>query len=185
MNPVLETTLRRNMPVILAIVVLALLTVIHQLWFEPTAARYARTIKQATDLGMPLDPNNMPRVMPPRLFALIADNSLPASQAQDAANSGSLTAEFLGELTQRMGQRNLAVVSTEPAPTTQDAHSIQLRAHVRMRGRYQDVVQLMDDLARDKRLFGVDRFTVAPEDNGSVTVELWASRLVLKAGGPS
>ena len=185
MNPMLEATLRRNLPVIIAIVVFALFTIVHQLWFEPTAARYARTIKQATDLGMPLDPNNMPRVMPPRLFAIIADNSLPAAQAQDQANSGSLTAEFLGELTQRMGQRNLAVVSTDPAPTTQDVRSIQLRAHVRMRGRYQDVLLFLDDLARDKRLFGVDRFNVVPEDNGMVNVELWASRLVLKAGGPS
>ena len=76
-------------------------------------------------------------------------------------------------------------VCTDPAPTTQDARSIQLRAHVRMRGRYQDVLLFLDDLARDKRLFGVDRFNVVPEDNGMVNVELWASRLVLKAGGPS
>lgn len=182
MNRMLVASLRRHRAAAVALVLFAALLVVDQFWFDPTAARYARALKQATELGMPLDPNEVLSIMPPRLFALIADNSLPAAQAQDAANSGSLTAEFLGALTQRMSQRGITVVSTEPGPTTQDAHSIQVRAHVRMHGRYADIVMFLDDLAHDRLLFGVDRFSVMPETGSGVTVEMWASRLVLKAG---
>ncbi len=185
MNPLLAATARKQVPALVAIAVFAVFMLVHQFWFQPTATRYARVVKQATDLGMPLDPNQMPRLMPPRVFALIADNSLPASQAQDAASTGALTAEFLSELTQRMGVRNLSVISTEPNPTGQDAHSIQLRAHVRLRGRYTDFVLLLDDLAHDRRLFGVDRFNILPDAGGMVQIDLYASRLVLKSGGPS
>ena len=185
MNPMHDAWLRRQWPAVTALVVLLLFTLVHQLWFRPTAARYARALKQATEMGMPLDPNQMPRIMPPRLFAHIADNSLPQARAQEAANSGQLTAEFLGELAQRMSRRGLTVTGTEPGPTTNNEHSIQLRAHVRARGRYPEFVMLLDDLARDTRLYGIDRFSLVPDASGGVLVELWASRLVLKSGPAS
>lgn len=176
-----DAWIRRNWPGIAAIAVLAVLSLVHQLWFRPTALRYARAVKAATDLGMPLDPNNMPRIMPPRLFARIVDSSLPAARAQEAANSGQLTAEFLGDLSQMMSRRGLSVVGTEPVPTTVGEHSIQLRAHVRARGRYSDFVLLLDDLTRESRLYGVDHFNLNPDATGMVNIDLWVSRLVLKS----
>ncbi len=184
MSPLMEQTLRRLWPAIGALAILGLLTAVDTLWFRPTASRYTRVLKQATAIGMPLDPNQMPRIMPPRVFALVADNSMPAIQAQEAANSGALTSEFLGDLTQRVGRRGMTVISTEPGITTQDPDMVELRAHLRLRGRYPDFVLLLDDLAHDQRLFGVDRFTITP-DESSVLVELWVSRLVLKSGGSS
>ncbi len=185
MNPLAEAWIRRNWPVLLAVALLALLTLLHQLWFQPTARRYALALKDATRVGMPLDPNDMPRIMPPRLFARIADNSLPDAKAQDAANSGQLTAEFLGDLSQLMSRRSLAVTGTDPGPTTNADRSILLRAHVRARGRYADFVMLLDDLTRDPRLYGIERFTLSPEVSGAVSIERWASRLVLKSGARS
>lgn len=178
MNPMVEAWLRRQWPAFLAVMLLVLLTLVHQLWFKPTARRYARALKEATEMGMPLDPSQMPRIMPPRLFAHIADNSLPEARAQDAANSGQLTAEFIGELSARMNHRGITVTSTEPGPTTNNERSIQLRAHVRARGRYADFVMLLDDLARDTRLYGIERFTLQPEAGG-MSIDLWANRLVL------
>jgi hypothetical protein len=180
MNAITAALIRRNWPLIASVTLLILFLLVHQLWFRPTAQHYARALKEATDMGMPLDPYQMPRIMPPRLFARIADNSLPVERAQEAANSGQLTAEFMGELAERMGRRNLTVIVTEPGPTTNGDHSIQLHAHVRARGRYPDFVMLLDDLARDTRLYGIDRFVLSPEPGGLVTVELWAGRLVLK-----
>jgi hypothetical protein len=186
MNPMLAQTLRRQWPAAAAIALLVVLTIVNQLWFQPTAQRYARTIKRATSLGMPLDPNQMPRMMPPRLFALIADNTLPAGQAQDAANSGSLTAEFLGELTDRMRNRDLSLISTEPGPVSQDSRTIQLRAHLRVRSRYGDFAKVLDDLAQDRRLFSIERFSVTPDDPpGMLVIDLYMGRLVLKSGGHS
>ncbi len=183
-SPVTQATLRRLWPAFGALFALGLLTIVHQFWFQPTATRYKRVLKQATEIGMPLDPSQMPRIMPPRVFALVADNTLRASEAQQAANSGALTSEFLGELTQMMGRRNMTIISTEPGITTQDADTVELRAHIRVRCRYADFVLLLDDLAHDQRLFGIDRFTITP-DESSVLVELWVSRLVLKSGGSS
>ncbi len=181
LSPITETWLRRQWPALVAVAVLALLTLVHQLWFRPAAQRYARALKQATEMGMPLDPAEMPRMMPPRLFAHIADNSLPQARAQQAANSGQLTAEFIGELSERMGRRGLTVTSTEPGVTTTGDRTIQLRAHMRARGRYADFVMVLDDLARDERLYGIERFALLPDPAGGVSIDLWASRLVLKS----
>jgi hypothetical protein len=179
MNSMTEVWLRRHWPALASLFVLLIMTLVHQVWFQPTARRYARALKDATDLGMPLDPNDMPRLMPPRLFARIADNSLPEARAQEAANSGQLTAELLGELSARMSRRGLVVTGTDPSPTSNNERSILLRAHLRARGHYADFVMLLDDLARDTRLYSVDRFTMTPDGGGGIFVELWASRLVL------
>jgi len=183
LNPITEAWLRRNWPIVGALFVFAAFKLVHQFWFDPTAHRYTQAIKDATAVGMPLDPDNMPRIMPPRLFARIADNSLPDAKATEAASSGQLTAELLGDISQRFSHRGLVVTGSEPGPTTDTDRSLQLRAHVRARGRYPDFVLLLDDLALDTRLYGVERFSLTPQDeSGVVDVELWVFRLVLKSG---
>src|SRR5205823_433695 len=109
--------------------------------------------KQAVEIGMPLDPNQMPRMMPPRLFARIADNSMDGVRATEAANSGQLTSEFLADLTQKLSKHGLTVVGTEPGPTTTGDRSVQIRVHLRARGRYADYVMLLDDLAQEQKLY--------------------------------
>ena len=185
MNSRIDVWMRRNWPAITAVAIFTVFAAVHQLWFHPVAVRYSRVLKQAIEIGMPLDPNQMPRMMPPRLFARVADNLLPESRAQEAASSGQLTAEFLGELTQRLSHRSLTVVGTEPAPMTTGTHSVQLRIHVRARGRYSDFVMFIDDLAGDERLYSISRFNLSPDGVGGVLIDMWASRLVLMSGKPS
>jgi hypothetical protein len=178
----LQRVLRGYWPLIGACLLFAVLLAVDQMWFRPTARRHAAAIKAASDLGMPLDPDQMPRLIPPRLFAVLGDNSMSASAAQEAANSGTLTAQFVGELTQIMGTRGIQVVTTEPGPITQDDQQIVVRAHVRLRCRYPDFVLMLDDFARDRRLFGVERFVLMPDATGAVSGELWMSKLTLKSG---
>ena len=185
MNSRIDVWMRRNWPAITAVAIFTVFAAVHQLWFHPVAVRYSRVLKQAIEIGMPLDPNQMPRMMPPRLFARVADNLLPESRAQEAASSGQLTAEFLGELTQRLSHRSLTVVGTEPSPMTTGTHSVQLRVHVRARGRYSDFVMFLDDLAGDERLYSISRFNLSPDGVGGVLIDMWASRLVLMSGKPS
>ena len=185
MNSRIDVWMRRNWPAITAVAIFTVFAAVHQLWFHPVAVRYSRVLKQAIEIGMPLDPNQMPRMMPPRLFARVADNLLPESRAQEAASSGQLTAELLGELTQRLSHRSLTVVGTEPAPMTTGTHSVQLRVHVRARGRYSDFVMFLDDLAGDERLYSISRFNLSPDGVGGVLIDMWASRLVLMSGLPS
>jgi hypothetical protein len=183
MNPIWAAALRRQWAALLALLVLVVFLVVHQLWFRPTATRYARSLKEAADLGMALDPDQMPKLIPPRLFALVSQNSLPLRVAQDEAASGNLTAEFVGELSQIMERRGVHVLSTEPAPMTQDDNSVQVRGHVRASCRYPELVGLFDELATSQRLISVDRLNAVPEDNGTISLEVWASRFILKAGG--
>jgi hypothetical protein len=184
MNPLLAALLRRQVLFIGSIVLFAVFSLVNVLWFRPTAQRYQRAIKQATDLGMALDPDHNPRLMPPRLFALVGQNTRTAREAQEAVGSGTMTAEFLGELTQLMAARGVQVQSTEPAPVTQDQHSIQVRARLRVRCDYERFVALLDDIAQEQRLISIDRFTMTPDPSGQLAVDVWASRLVLKSGRP-
>src|SRR6185436_4641797 len=117
--PLWVPVLRRHRQVFAAVAIFVLFFVGNQLLFRPMAQRYSRALKNAADIGMALDPDKNPRLMPPRLFAFISQNTRTAREAQDAANSGSLTAEFLGDLTQLMSRRGLQVLSTEPGPMTQ------------------------------------------------------------------
>ena len=183
MNALWAAALRRHWAVLSAVTVLICFTLVHQLWFLPGAQRYTRALKDASDLGMALDPDQSPRLVPPRMFALISQNSRPAREAQEAAGSGSLTAEFIGEFSQLMERRNIQVISTEPGPMTQDARWVQMRTHLRARCRYADLVALFDDLARDQRLVAIERFNALPDAGGGLTIEMWASRFVLKSGG--
>ena len=80
-SPILAATLRRHWPLIGAVVIFLIFTVSDQILFTPAVRRYERAIKQASELGMPIDPANTPAVLPPRLFALLSDNALPAAQA--------------------------------------------------------------------------------------------------------
>jgi hypothetical protein len=182
-NPLWAPALRRHWQVLCAVALFVIFATVHELWFQPNARRYALAVKEASAMGMALDPDQMPRLIPPRLFALISQNSRPAREAQEAAGSGSLTAEFIGELSQVMERRSIQVISTEPGPMTQDARSVQVRAHMRARCRYSDFVALLDDLARDQRLIAIERLNAQPEASGNLALELWVSRFILKSGG--
>jgi hypothetical protein len=179
-SPFLVAALRRHWPVLGALSVLLVLTVVHQLWFQPAAARYQRTLKQANELGMALDPGVMPSILPPRLFALVMDNSVTADEAVSMGNSGTLTAQVLEEVTRMAGVRGMQVVVTEPGPVSQADRSVQVRAHVKVRGRYEQFVGLLEDMARGGKLLAVDRFSLGPDGQGGELLDLWVSRLVLK-----
>ena len=125
----------------------------------------------------------MPEAMPPRLFALIADNSLPPATALERTASGALTAALVEDLNRMAGRHGMALVQTEPGPVTQQQGVVQVRAHLRIRCRYSEFVALLDEIARSGTLIAVDRFTLAPLESGSQMLEVWVSRCILKQGG--
>lgn len=180
MNPVLEATLRRNWPLVGAAGLFAIFMFVHQVLFQPAAKRYVAAIKKASELGLALDPTQSPAVLPPRVFALVADNTLPAAEAQDLGNSGVLTARLLEDLTRVIGERGMEVIMTEPGAVTQQSRAVQVRAYLRVRGRYGQFVSLLDGLARGRELIAIDRFTLTPQGQGQELLDLWVSRLILK-----
>ena len=179
-NPILSATLRRHWPLIGAIVILLIFTVTDQLFFAPAVRRYQKAVKQASELGMPIDPGTAPAVLPPRLFALLSDNALPAAEAQDRGNSGELAAQLLEDLTGLMSRHGIQVIATEPGTVSQQPNSVQVRAHLKIRARYGQFVDLLGELAHNNRLYSVDRFQMSADESGSQLLELWMSRYVLK-----
>jgi hypothetical protein len=180
MNPILAATLRRNWPIVGAIGFFVLFWLGNQLFFRPAAKRYAVAYQQAIDLGLALDPSRAAAMLPPRVFALVADNTLVAAQAQEQGNSGVLTAKLLEELTRSIHDHGMDVVATEPGAVTQQSRSVQVRAYLKVHGRYGQLVSLLDDLAHRRELIALDRFTLSAPPNSPEVLELWVSRYILK-----
>ena len=181
MNPLLTATLRRHWPLLGAVAMLAVLTAAHQIWFRPTVRRYEVALERANDLGLSLDPDRTPAVLPPRLFALLADNSLPPQVAEEQGSSGTLTAKLLEDLTLRASQHGIRVVSTEPGPMNQQTDGVQVRAHLELRCTYAKFLELLQDLSKQPRLCSVDRFSLT-SPGGEMALDLWVSRYVIKQG---
>lgn len=180
MNPILSATLRRHWPLVGAIIVFAGFIVADQVLFRPTARRFETAVRNAAEVGMAIDPDKSPPILPPRLFALLADNAMLAGEAQEQGNSGALTAQLMGDMTSLMGRHGIEVVVTEPGPVTQQPQSVQVRAHLRLRCRYAAFVAMLDEIARGDHLIAVDRFTLSPQGGGNVTADVWMTRYILK-----
>ena len=179
-SPLWAATLQRHAAVLGALALFLLLTIVNQFWFRPAAARYARTVRQANELGMALDPTVASAFMPPRLYALLTDNSMRSEDATNMGNAGTLTAQVLEDLTGFTSARDIQVLSTEPGAVTQEERLVQVRAHLRARCRYGAFVGLLEDVSRSGKLIALDRFAMSPEESGTVLLDLWFSRLILK-----
>ncbi len=178
-NPLLLAQLRRHWQLSVAVLVFALFALAHVLLFQPAAQRYRTALKRAGDLGLALDPDRPPPVMPPRVLALLTDNALPASTGM-SQESGALTADLLEQLSQLTTRHGLQVLATEPGATIQEAHAVQVRAHLKIRCSFSEFVAFLDDLSRANRLIAVDRFDLVNAGPGEPLLDLWVTRYVLK-----
>lgn len=183
MNPYLIERLRRNAPLIGVVGTLIVFVLVHLAVFGPTSTRLQRATRRAEVLGVSTDPDRQPSLMPPRVVALIADNVLPAQQALVLGNSGELTADLLAEVTEIANRNGLDVTATEPGVAAQQARSVHVRARVRARGSYVQLVRFLDALARSPRLIAVDRFDMDASQQGRQTIDLWVTRYVIKRTG--
>lgn len=182
MNPFLLATLRRHWQLFGAIGIFLVFFVTHLVGFQPTVRRYRAALKRAASLGLSLEPGKGAPILPPRVFALLADNSMPAAEAQEQGSSGALTSRLLEDLSELMNRHRVQVLATEPGPVTQQAHSVEVHAHLRVRCSYPQFAALLDDLARSPMLYAVDRFQMNAQ-GGNDQIEMWVSRYVLKKGG--
>lgn len=181
-DPVSKAFLRRQWTLVAAVIVFLLFVLSELLWFRPVVKRFDAVLKQGKEMGMAVDPNQAPAVLPPRVFALLVDNTLPAAAAQEQGSSGALTAKLLEDLTELTSRLGIQVLATEPGSITQQPGSVQVRAHLKLRCRYNQFLALLDDLANGARLYSIDRFTLNDEPTGGESLEIWVSRYLLKQG---
>ena len=183
MKPLWSATLRRHWPVAGALAVLVIFMAVHVLWFRPAMARYHAAAQRISALGGGLELAGSPPRMSPRLHAVLSNNALRAPVAEEQGNSGQLTAGMLGDLTRIAGKHGLEVIQTDQGPVTQLPGSVQLRAHLKLRGRYAEFVDLLAALGKSGTLFAVDRFAIQSDGAGQQVIEIWVSQYILKQGG--
>ncbi|MBI5168055.1 MAG: hypothetical protein HZA61_01065 [Candidatus Eisenbacteria bacterium] len=184
MNPLLSERFRRQAPIAGSLLVLAVFLVAHAVLFGPLASRYRGALSQAGALGAILDPRGVRTpAMPPRVYTLLMDNSLPTAEADRRGSSGALGAELVQSLSGIATRHGLEVVVAEPGLLTQQETSVEARAHLRLRGSYAAFSGFLDDLSRGGKLHRVERFSMEQSTPGRCDIDLYVARLVLKRSG--
>lgn len=183
-NPLWLAAMKRQWPLVGAIFLFLLFTLVHVLAFQPTVARYEQAVRRAGELGVSEDPATTTQVMPPRVFAMLAENAMAPADAQRDADSGAMSAALLEDLTRIASRQGLEVLSTEPGPVVQAANAVHVRARLQLAGDYFEFVGFLRALAQSGRLYAVDRFSFQSSSRGDL-VEVWLSRYVLKQSGAS
>jgi len=180
MSPFWKDLARRNPQPVAALLVFLTFVAVHAAAFQPGLTRHRRTMDQAARLGMSLDAIGMQPTASPRAAALLADISLNTAVAEEQGTSGALTANLLDEVTRLVAKSGLEVVATEQGLVTQLPASVQVRAHLKLRGHYAEFVDLLGRISRSRSLIAVDRFTLQAGAGGGQDIEVWMSQLVLK-----
>ena len=177
--------LRRQAPLVAALLAVAAFTLFHQIVFGTLAARRARALRQAVALGAALDPSNpaLEPPIPPRVFSLLMDNSLPGAEADRRNQSGELGAEMVQKLSALAERHGLDVIVAEPGLSTQQSGSIEVRAHLKLAGSYPGFVSLLDDMTGDGRLWQLENFVLQPGPDGRCQIEIHVAGCVLRRTG--
>jgi hypothetical protein len=180
-SPIVAAQLRRHWQLTSAVVVFAVFVVVHLLVFQPAANHYRLALQRAGDLGLTLELEAPPPVMPPRVLALIVENALPATAVGMERESGALTAALLEDLTQLTTRHGLQVLATEPGLTAQETRAVQVRAHLKIRCSFAEFIAFLDALSRSNRLIAIDRFDLTTDDGaGEPMLDLWVTRYIIK-----
>lgn len=183
MNPLLDAKLRRQLPLLFALLASAVFLVVHSMVFGPMVQRYQRALQAAGKAGAVFDGARVQAMLPPRVNALLLDHSLSEADANQKSRTGLLGAELVQQLSDVAGRNGLAVIVAEPGSGGESPSVIQPRAHVRLRGRYSQWLGMLDDLARSGSLVTVERFTLSPVGDGVQDIDLFASGFILRRGG--
>lgn len=184
MNALVLAALRRNWRLIGTIAAFVIFTLIHLVFFRPAAARYQAALASVGGIEAVFNPGGGRPMLPPRVYALIAENSITPQDALDRGGSGALGVILLEELGRLASRGGLTVVSSEPGQVTQEPLTTQVRARLTVQGRYAELIAFFDELSGSESLILVERFSITPGSGGEDLLELWVSRLYLKQAGP-
>lgn len=185
MDVLTANKMRRQWPMVAALVLLVLFMLVHTFVFQPLAERYRHARAQASALGIVLDPSRPAQqgAIPVRVFGVLMANSLAPAEANARLQSGTLGPEMVQALTAACARHGLEVVVAEPGVVSQAAGSIEVRAHLKLRGGYASFVSWLDELARGDRLWVVERFVILPSETGGKEIEVWMGSCLLKRNG--
>jgi hypothetical protein len=184
-SPGAPSLVRRFWPAVASVSVLALLWCLQTLGFAPLATRYRAQLAAAGEIGASLDPALASTPIPPRVNDLLRHNSVAAAEAARLGQSGSLAIDLVRGVSATAVGCGIDVTGSEPGVVTPTAGTLEVRAHLRLRCRYAQLVELLDRLAGQQSLYRIERMAVVPRPDGSTDTELWVARVLLKRGGKS
>lgn len=182
-NPLMTAGLRRNWQLLGAAVVLLILVVLHMLVFLPTERRHLRAVQLLGGVNAVLDPEQGPPPVPPRVFAMIAQNAMSEDDVTRRSASGQLTVMMLEELSALASSSGLTVTLSEPGLITPLPTRVEARVHLRVRGDYRELVAYLQAMESSGQLYDVERYQVADQGGSALSMDLWVVRLVLKQPG--
>lgn len=174
--------LRRSWAALLALLVGSGLWSVHTLSFGPLAARYRTQLTQAGEIGASLDPRLAAAPLPPRVIDLLRINSVAAADAGGLSQSGFLATDLVRRVSEKAVACGIDVAASKPGTGSQTATTLEVRAELRLRGSYQQVVRLLDDLASEGTFYRVEELSVVPLSGGIVQADLQLARMLLKRG---
>ncbi len=180
MSAAAMSPLRRFWPALVCLIVLALLWLVHSLGFAPLATRYRKQLAGAGDLGASLDPSLVAAPLPPRVVDLMRRNSVADADAARLGESGFLATDLVRRVAETAVGCGIDVAASEPGATTQTVNTLEVRARLRMHCRYDQLVELLDDLAEEHSLYRVEQLSLVPLPRGLVDADLWVARVLLK-----
>jgi hypothetical protein len=182
MNPELNAPLRRYWPALASLLVLALLWAVHSLAFAPLATRYRAQLASAGEIGASIDPRLAEAPLPPRVTDLLRQNSVASEDADRLARSGFLATDLVRRLSDSAVECGIEVAASEPGLASQSQSTLEVRAHLRLRCRYAQLVELLDDLAKEHSFYRVERMAIQAGGAGQIDAEIWMARILLKRG---
>jgi len=179
-NPVFDAKLRRQLPIMVALVTSMVFLAVHNALFQPMVQRYERAVKAAGEAGAVFDGSKVQPMLPPRVHTLLMEHSLGEAEATQKSRAGLLGVELAQELSDAANRNGLTVTVAEPGAGGESPTTIQPRAHLRLRGRYASLLALLDDLAVSGSLVSVERLTITPVGEGIQDIDLYASGFILR-----
>lgn len=182
MDTLAAVRLRRQAPLLLALGAGIVFLLVHLFAFLPLVARHDKLKREAIARGIAWDPamGSEHAALPPRVFSLLMQNSLPPAEADERGQSGALAADMVQILSAAAGEHGLEVIVAEPGLLTQQANLLQARAHLRLRGSYAGFVGFLGELSGDGRLWTLERFSVSPGAGGRCDIEVAIEGCMLK-----
>ena len=177
-------SISRYVPALAALIIGVSLWVFHTTTFAPLATRYRRLLLEAGEVGATLDPRLAVAPLPPRVTDLFRENSVAVSDADRLAQSGFLATDLVRRVSETAAECAITVAGSQPGAATQTVSTIEVRAQLELVGRYEQVVELLDELAREGALYRVEELVVTPMPAGRVRAALEITRMLVKRGGP-
>ncbi len=170
---------------LLALLLAAGLWLAQSIGFAPLTARYRKLLIAAGEIGASLDPRLAAAPLPPRVTHLFLENSVSLEDAERLSQSGFFATDLVRRVSEAAVASGLDVAASQPGSATQTATTVEVRAELRLQGRYEQVVHVLDQLALEGTFYRIEGLSLAPLPKGGVEVELKLARMLFKRGTAS